>query len=174
MLLFFFLMLRRPPRSTRTDTLFPYTTLFRSSGGFRRRPRRRFAHARGARPALPRSYRAVQATEGIPLSGSVAEEQLWQGAEDGTAQAADRGWSGLEAGRALRGRILEMQRFALVQQRIDRMRRRGRPGQAGEDQFQFAGIGCHIADGEDARLRSLAGRRIDRQDRKSTRLNSSH
>src|SRR3546814_16847265 len=28
--LLFFLMIRRPPRSTRTDTLFPYTTLFRS------------------------------------------------------------------------------------------------------------------------------------------------
>src|SRR3546814_7411921 len=28
---FFFLMIRRPPSSTRTDTLFPYTTLFRSS-----------------------------------------------------------------------------------------------------------------------------------------------
>src|SRR3546814_2049429 len=28
--LVFFLMIRRPPRSTRTDTLFPYTTLFRS------------------------------------------------------------------------------------------------------------------------------------------------
>src|SRR3546814_3390507 len=28
--LFFFLMIRRPPSSTRTDTLFPYTTLFRS------------------------------------------------------------------------------------------------------------------------------------------------
>src|SRR3546814_11170303 len=27
--LFFFLMIRRPPRSTRTDTLFPYSTLFR-------------------------------------------------------------------------------------------------------------------------------------------------
>src|SRR3546814_14649855 len=27
---FFFLMIRRPPRSTRTETLFPYTTLFRS------------------------------------------------------------------------------------------------------------------------------------------------
>src|SRR3546814_13485193 len=27
---FFFVMLRLPPRSTRTDTLFPYTTLFRS------------------------------------------------------------------------------------------------------------------------------------------------
>src|SRR3546814_279144 len=29
--LFFFLMLRRPPRATLTDTLFPYTTLFRSN-----------------------------------------------------------------------------------------------------------------------------------------------
>src|SRR3546814_2587201 len=28
----FFLMIRRPPRSTRTDTLVPYTTLFRSAG----------------------------------------------------------------------------------------------------------------------------------------------
>src|SRR3546814_3652200 len=28
-------MIRRPPRSTRTDTLFPYTTLFRSDRGFR-------------------------------------------------------------------------------------------------------------------------------------------
>src|SRR3546814_19882062 len=27
---FFFLMIRRPPRATRTDTLLPYTTLFRS------------------------------------------------------------------------------------------------------------------------------------------------
>src|SRR3546814_16453051 len=32
----FFLMIRRPPRSTRTDTLFPYTTLFRS--GYAVRP----------------------------------------------------------------------------------------------------------------------------------------
>src|SRR3546814_2312892 len=37
-------MIRRPPRSTRTDTLFPYTTLFRSSSfptSFRRDGRRR-------------------------------------------------------------------------------------------------------------------------------------
>src|SRR3546814_2329652 len=34
-------MIRRPPRSTRTDTLFPYTTLFRS---FRGRGERRGAH----------------------------------------------------------------------------------------------------------------------------------
>src|SRR3546814_1214743 len=32
----FLLMIRRPPRSTRTDTLFPYTTLFRSEIGHRR------------------------------------------------------------------------------------------------------------------------------------------
>src|SRR3546814_5407966 len=32
-----FLRIRRPPRSTRTDTLFPYTTLFRSSALIRRR-----------------------------------------------------------------------------------------------------------------------------------------
>src|SRR3546814_5921273 len=31
--LFFFLRIRRPPSSTRTDTLFPYTTLFRSQQG---------------------------------------------------------------------------------------------------------------------------------------------
>src|SRR3546814_8820637 len=33
LVLFFFLRLRRPPRSTRTDSLFPYTTLFRSITG---------------------------------------------------------------------------------------------------------------------------------------------
>src|SRR3546814_15115289 len=38
----FFLMIRRPPRSTRTDTLFPYTTLFRS---VRERASRRAARA---------------------------------------------------------------------------------------------------------------------------------
>src|SRR3546814_9017425 len=36
-----FLMIRRPPRSTRTDTLFPYTTLFRSLGVFQDRVHRR-------------------------------------------------------------------------------------------------------------------------------------
>src|SRR3546814_2431424 len=41
----FFVMLRRPPRSTRTDTLFPYTTLFRSPC---REPRRNQLVERGA------------------------------------------------------------------------------------------------------------------------------
>src|SRR3546814_11297285 len=52
---FFFLMIRRPPRSTRTDTLFPYTTLFRSQDQCRRaeagRPHhRRFGRVYGAQP----------------------------------------------------------------------------------------------------------------------------
>src|SRR3546814_9944922 len=39
-------MLRRPPRSTRTDTLFPYTTLFRSHTGLDKRLKRRAHIAR--------------------------------------------------------------------------------------------------------------------------------
>src|SRR3546814_6190302 len=47
---FLFLMIRRPPRSTRTDTLFPYTTLFRSQADARLWPGRRARMRR--RPAL--------------------------------------------------------------------------------------------------------------------------
>src|SRR3546814_11022271 len=59
-------MIRRPPRSTRTDTLFPYTTLFRSDGDaldarcrhvLQDRPRagfiQRFEHLAGGADALP-------------------------------------------------------------------------------------------------------------------------
>src|SRR3546814_1904075 len=46
-------MIRRPPRSTRTDTLFPYTTLFRSRGGA---PQHEAEHdARGGIPGVRRS-----------------------------------------------------------------------------------------------------------------------
>src|SRR3546814_17319735 len=50
---FFFLMIRRPPRSTRTDTLFPYTTLFRSS-----KPQQA-ARMQGARSAGTAVYKPV-------------------------------------------------------------------------------------------------------------------
>src|SRR3546814_20936999 len=72
---FFFLMIRRPPISTLTDTLFPYTTLFRSTwrhhgrtslDARKRRPVRRQPHGttrahrrecrRSARNARPRRY----------------------------------------------------------------------------------------------------------------------
>src|SRR3546814_1644341 len=52
----FFLRIRRPPRSTRTDTLFPYTTLFRSGGGRRAPPVR----------ALGQGPRAVRGRPPVP------------------------------------------------------------------------------------------------------------
>src|SRR3546814_1779516 len=55
---FFFLMIRRPPRSTRTDTLFPYTTLFRSPVG----------------GAVPRSLAAV--TRQVLCRAGVAEAAM--------------------------------------------------------------------------------------------------
>src|SRR3546814_17327740 len=60
---FFFLMIRRPPRSTRTDTLFPYTTLFRSQrAGAVREP--------AACKAFPRACRCVR-----PASGNRAGDR---------------------------------------------------------------------------------------------------
>src|SRR3546814_5338902 len=53
---FFFLMIRRPPRSTRTDTLFPYTTLFRSCCGEQCR-----RDAQLSRPAVGLAQRAAGA-----------------------------------------------------------------------------------------------------------------
>src|SRR3546814_9630031 len=55
---FFFLMIRRPPRSTRTDTLFPYTTLFRSRGCAKSASRLRPAGMAGT-AAKARPYRRV-------------------------------------------------------------------------------------------------------------------
>src|SRR3546814_18370519 len=67
---FFFLMIRRPPRATRTNTLFPYTTLFRSPkrgapicANARRRPatrrpkRRLKTDGHGYRVALDKTLR---------------------------------------------------------------------------------------------------------------------
>src|SRR3546814_2736293 len=47
---FFFLMIRRPPISTRTDTLFPYTTLFRSHHPNRHPPLRQRLQPRSSMP----------------------------------------------------------------------------------------------------------------------------
>src|SRR3546814_3353164 len=60
-------MIRRPPRSTRTDTLFPYTTLFRSPGT---RPLE--AHARG---------QAIAASEDI-IGGRIGVPRVQRGRAD--------------------------------------------------------------------------------------------
>src|SRR3546814_18937072 len=71
---FVFLMIRRPPRSTRTDTLFPYTTLFRSPAvppaarGRALWPRRCLHAPLGAHPdaCRPPAWRGA-AVGGLPL-----------------------------------------------------------------------------------------------------------
>src|SRR3546814_13010752 len=52
--MFYFIMIRRPPRSTRTDTLFPYTTLFRSDFLDRETQLARMAHEAEPRPVRAR------------------------------------------------------------------------------------------------------------------------
>src|SRR3546814_7315814 len=72
--MFFFLMRRRPPRSTRTDTLFPYTTLFRSRRGAVP-PAVDRGHARTLlRPARP-AHRGVRAGPLRPPPGRDGELQ---------------------------------------------------------------------------------------------------
>src|SRR3546814_4377704 len=64
-------MIRRPPRSTRTDTLFPYTTLFRSQPDRRRRARGDGCReGSGSPPVSPRPRRPVRARH-------VLAEFLW-------------------------------------------------------------------------------------------------
>src|SRR3546814_6886706 len=58
--LFFFLMIRRPPRSTRTDTLFPYTTLFRSEKG-------RIEHVRNSGEAIPQAPGSAFSCQRLPV-----------------------------------------------------------------------------------------------------------
>src|SRR3546814_8969580 len=67
--LFFFLMIRRPPRSTRTDTLFPYTTLFRSHGAV--------AHAGHARQCrLDLGGVDVHAARDDHVGRAIADEEI--------------------------------------------------------------------------------------------------
>src|SRR3546814_6004847 len=89
----FFLMIRRPPRSTRTDTLFPYTTLFRSraSAAVQRAEAggTRGGSARGARAALEEGRRAVPAGRG---GGAQLRPRLGPGAaRSDHAGRAERG-----------------------------------------------------------------------------------
>src|SRR3546814_5282668 len=81
-------MLRRPPRSTRTDTLFPYTTLFRSPAlhpagdpqpggrrpGLPRLRRRRRHGADRPDPGRPSRGQVLQDVEAEPLSVPRSEE----------------------------------------------------------------------------------------------------
>src|SRR3546814_17243469 len=78
----FFLMIRRPPRSTRTDTLFPYTTLFRSRTDRRRRATGISAATQGpavAGPAEPEARRPpARNRQRLGLSGRSRGSGIWR------------------------------------------------------------------------------------------------
>src|SRR3546814_10236025 len=71
-------MLRRPPSSTRTDTLFPYTTLFRSYRPSRASPKRSFCGRYGGQPLRPTHIRPH--TMSLYSSLSIGpDDLLWTG-----------------------------------------------------------------------------------------------
>src|SRR3546814_9511302 len=84
----FFLMIPRPPRSTRTDTRFPYTTLFRSPGVLRRLRHDRADHDLVRHAALARRGRgAARRGAADGAVGLLADDAV----DAGHHPAADRG-----------------------------------------------------------------------------------
>src|SRR3546814_18728334 len=93
-MIIFFLMIRRPPRSTRTDTLFPYTTLCRSrgregtcradSGGVRRACRRvqQCGDPAGRTSACRSVARTVSAEPGYPCNRHVHVNEVPEPCDD--------------------------------------------------------------------------------------------
>src|SRR3546814_18217203 len=79
----FFLMIRRPPRSTRTDTLFPDTTLFRSVAGRAAQGQRAFDGGGGELGVAD-----VVGVAGVEAAGGTGGDLLAAG--DPGAQGFDR------------------------------------------------------------------------------------
>src|SRR3546814_1272551 len=86
-------MIRRPPRSTRTDTLFPYTTLFRSGAGAPRIKTCAFAQ----RAAGPGYHQAAAQRDG---GGRKGHDQCIEQAVEQLARHAAHQMQALEIGRA--------------------------------------------------------------------------
>src|SRR3546814_19462152 len=83
-------MIRRPPSSTRTDTLLPYTTLFRADPARRRHRLRRAAAREGlrGRGALTESLTARPSIGGVELRAQPATVRA--GCSDGLASSGQR------------------------------------------------------------------------------------
>src|SRR3546814_13440856 len=83
-------MIRRPPRATRTDTLFPYTTLFRSHIHHRARDLRRQAEqeiaigdVKNGHPGIGQHHRGRRDADlELPLTAGMRERELFEGSAD--------------------------------------------------------------------------------------------
>src|SRR3546814_19570832 len=105
----FFLMIRRPPRTTRTDTLFPYTTLFRSVDAAA------FLGARAVREDRLRQRRRADAARGRGRTHhAVSDRALYDpdGSGCGRALAAGADGAGLRRGLDRRDRVIRVARRA--------------------------------------------------------------
>src|SRR3546814_12689321 len=91
-------MIRRPPRSTRTDTLFPYTTRFRSREDMHRWLMRAFA-ASGQRTSALAAYDACRSLLREELD--VAPEPETEALYKAILLRAEPGWSAASAGQPL-------------------------------------------------------------------------
>src|SRR3546814_17367070 len=95
LILFFFLRIRRPPRSTRTDTLFPYPTLFRSPAPSSPAPsyfRRTIPHSCGTRAR----FRGTARSSAPAYRGSASPR-------NDARTGCHGGWSPYSGGRGNRG-----------------------------------------------------------------------
>src|SRR3546814_3721515 len=176
----FVLMIRRPPRSTRTDTLFPYTALFRSSGCRPRAPGADSSAGPAARGARDHSSGFNRSVSGAGDLDRVDDHVLDRSVLTTGGGAADRVD---DVARRLVGHLAE-DRVPVVQVR---------GGAQGDEELRAvgarAGVGHRqqvglvelelrvelvlevVARSADALTKRAAA--LD-QDRKSTRLNSSH
>src|SRR3546814_4522845 len=180
-------MIRRPPRSTRTDTLFPYTTLFRSVRlyiaaapcRYRRQPRCCWLPSAAwqvASRSFARNFGGGAKPAGIPLSAAGVAGAVWAGA---AAETARNSKTVSRAGREARigSHDFVFGRFAAetAKDGIHGFSGRIEPAPVGRAQHNGGRrlaaaegrIGAHV----DIGILLLQRAEIDR---KSTRLNSSH
>src|SRR3546814_908291 len=153
-------MIRRPPRSTRTDTLFPYTTLFRSVLGL--------AAALEAEAAVHVAVRGERGGQDRPALDHLA---LAPGLLDHHGEAVAGGDVGVEVDVVLEDIVGDAADVVARQPQLARRVEQRAADLAADHR------GAHLDRAFDHLLRDLVAVDVDLdavEDRKSTRLNSSH
>src|SRR3546814_7919399 len=121
-------MIRRPPRSTRTDTRLPYTTLFRSGVSLHQRHYTIMSQIRRGDPEIPLGYLRIE-TSALAQAGPVDAKRFLDSLGD---RLRDRGRDHPVAGTHEQG-VVEMvaQRLKIAaQRRLRKLKLVGREGDA--------------------------------------------